>query len=171
MTCKSTAMQSMCAICLDDINEDESVGLLFVCRHFFHFGCILPWAKKHLNCPTCRKEVPLLGGLHQCPLNMAKFMWERRCEEGQGNKEMSPREVRQAYMIANKEFFDNRLPPLGRSIVRKDFREPSINVRQDGTLVIRMPTTKTFVEQKAMLFQLMAEYLNLSPVIISVVKK
>lgn len=159
-----------CSICLDDINVDDTVGTLFACRHFFHYNCIVPWIRNQLTCPTCREAVPIFGGIHQCDLEMAKRMWEKRGNEGEDNGGMSPHQVRRAFASANEDFFGGALPPLGRSIVGTEYHEPSIRVRLDGMLIVRMPKLKTVIEQKSMLIHLMHNYLNpsnVSPVIVS----
>ena len=42
----------MCAVCLSNINENESYKL--ECGHIFHTGCIVKWFRNsNGNCPCC----------------------------------------------------------------------------------------------------------------------
>jgi hypothetical protein len=47
----------ICAICLDDLQDDDNVrGLL--CGHVFHDLCIDPWLTRRKGCcPTCKKDL------------------------------------------------------------------------------------------------------------------
>lgn len=56
----SDNLDKVCAICLEDLGEDESIlqqGKR--CDHKFHKACICSWIleKKQPNCPTCRKKL------------------------------------------------------------------------------------------------------------------
>ena len=45
-----------CAICLDEfrINDKVSWSRYHKCNHVFHHECIIPWLKRHDECPYCR---------------------------------------------------------------------------------------------------------------------
>ena len=43
-----------CPICIEPMSRDLAV--LPACGHVYHHACILPWVKKHKNCPECRKR-------------------------------------------------------------------------------------------------------------------
>ncbi|XP_011083905.1 E3 ubiquitin-protein ligase RING1-like [Sesamum indicum] len=45
---------SVCAICLENLQQAEVCRVLPACRHEFHAQCIDPWLSKRLNCPICR---------------------------------------------------------------------------------------------------------------------
>ncbi|KAL0360686.1 UNVERIFIED_CONTAM: E3 ubiquitin-protein ligase [Sesamum radiatum] len=45
---------SVCAICLENLQQAEVCRVLPACRHEFHVQCIDPWLSKRLNCPICR---------------------------------------------------------------------------------------------------------------------
>ncbi|KAL6523122.1 hypothetical protein OROHE_016417 [Orobanche hederae] len=46
--------RGVCAVCLDDLyEEDRAVGVLG-CGHGFHGGCIGEWLRKKNACPLCR---------------------------------------------------------------------------------------------------------------------
>lgn len=43
-----------CAICLEPMEDIESMVVATSCRHVFCRTCIVPWAQKHKTCPVCR---------------------------------------------------------------------------------------------------------------------
>ncbi|CAN6817554.1 unnamed protein product [Brassica oleracea] len=43
-----------CAICLNELEDRETVRLLPVCNHLFHVDCIDAWLYSHATCPVCR---------------------------------------------------------------------------------------------------------------------
>ncbi|KAF6166557.1 hypothetical protein GIB67_005419 [Kingdonia uniflora] len=46
-----------CAVCLLELEEDDYVRTLPVCRHAFHVDCIDEWLRSHANCPLCRAGI------------------------------------------------------------------------------------------------------------------
>ena len=47
-----------CAVCLGEVDEDESNAYSFDCTHRFHATCIVDWLRQgNLSCPTCRTDV------------------------------------------------------------------------------------------------------------------
>ncbi|XP_010446567.1 PREDICTED: RING-H2 finger protein ATL32-like [Camelina sativa] len=43
-----------CAICLNELEDRETVRLLPICNHLFHIDCIDAWLHSHATCPVCR---------------------------------------------------------------------------------------------------------------------
>ncbi|XP_018449727.1 RING-H2 finger protein ATL32-like [Raphanus sativus] len=46
-----------CAICLNELEDRETVRLLPVCNHLFHVDCIDAWLYSHATCPVCRFDL------------------------------------------------------------------------------------------------------------------
>jgi E3 ubiquitin-protein ligase ATL23 len=46
-----------CAVCLDDIGEQESARVIPGCNHSFHKECADTWLSKHPVCPVCRAKL------------------------------------------------------------------------------------------------------------------
>ncbi|KAE9587779.1 putative transcription factor C2H2 family [Lupinus albus] len=44
----------MCAVCLNEFEENDEIRLLPKCYHVFHHHCIDVWLFSHMNCPICR---------------------------------------------------------------------------------------------------------------------
>lgn len=49
--------QTECAVCLEELEDDDKVRLLPTCRHAFHITCIDQWFIENTNCPVCRSPV------------------------------------------------------------------------------------------------------------------
>lgn len=49
-------IDNTCAICLDNMNENEEV-IVLPCRHGYHRNCIETWLNAHNVCPTCRQSI------------------------------------------------------------------------------------------------------------------
>jgi hypothetical protein len=49
-------LHGMCAICLNDYEEGESIRVL-PCGHFFHPTCVGQWLTNHNACPMCKSAV------------------------------------------------------------------------------------------------------------------
>ena len=47
----------LCAVCLEDVRDGETVRQLPPCRHLFHVDCIDLWLHTHRTCPLCRCEL------------------------------------------------------------------------------------------------------------------
>ncbi|EOB15280.1 RING finger protein 115 [Nosema bombycis CQ1] len=45
-----------CSICLCTFTNYSKV-LSLLCTHYFHSKCIIPWIKKHKQCPCCREGI------------------------------------------------------------------------------------------------------------------
>ncbi|XP_053991541.1 PHD and RING finger domain-containing protein 1-like [Hylaeus volcanicus] len=48
--------KSTCAICLTDIVENDIIGELAECHHFFCYDCIHLWANRTNQCPLCKQK-------------------------------------------------------------------------------------------------------------------
>ncbi|KAL3505292.1 hypothetical protein ACH5RR_035133 [Cinchona calisaya] len=46
--------ESICAICLDSLQNSHICRAFPPCGHIFHCQCIDPWLANNLTCPTCR---------------------------------------------------------------------------------------------------------------------
>lgn len=46
-----------CAVCLEKMEEDETLRLLPKCSHVFHSDCIDVWFHSHSTCPLCRASL------------------------------------------------------------------------------------------------------------------
>ena len=55
-----TGDAATCNICLGSLDEDEVKTL--PCLHVFHTGCIDPWLRQSIHCPTCKTRVSAGGG-------------------------------------------------------------------------------------------------------------
>lgn len=47
---------TMCSICLEDFNENDSLKVL-PCNHYFHDKCIKEWFEAKATCPKCRYDL------------------------------------------------------------------------------------------------------------------
>lgn len=54
---KDLVMGSECAVCLDEIGDDEEARLIPGCNHGFHLQCADTWLSKHPICPVCRAKL------------------------------------------------------------------------------------------------------------------
>nr|XP_043612123.1 probable E3 ubiquitin-protein ligase RHG1A [Erigeron canadensis] len=56
--CSSDQIQEegSCAICLEEYAHMDDIGMLRVCRHDFHVGCIRKWLSMKNLCPICKAE-------------------------------------------------------------------------------------------------------------------
>lgn len=48
---------TVCSVCLNEFQEDETLRLLPKCSHVFHMPCIDTWLRSHINCPLCRAGI------------------------------------------------------------------------------------------------------------------
>ncbi|CAO2817615.1 unnamed protein product [Amaranthus hypochondriacus] len=46
-----------CAVCLDDIEDDELARMIPGCNHGFHLQCADTWLSKQPVCPVCRTKL------------------------------------------------------------------------------------------------------------------
>ncbi|KAK6938998.1 Zinc finger, RING-type [Dillenia turbinata] len=61
VTGKELVLGTECAVCLDDIENDQPARLFPGCNHGFHVECADAWLSKHAVCPICRSKLgPLL---------------------------------------------------------------------------------------------------------------
>ena len=45
---------TICTVCLDELNNNEVIVKLNKCQHYFHKECITPWLMVKKTCPICR---------------------------------------------------------------------------------------------------------------------
>ncbi|GAA0170264.1 hypothetical protein Leryth_010639 [Lithospermum erythrorhizon] len=58
VTGKDLVMGNDCAVCLDDIEDDQPARLVPGCSHGFHLECGDTWLSKNSICPVCRAKIP-----------------------------------------------------------------------------------------------------------------
>lgn len=57
-TFRATRRQDdICAICQEDIENNQQVRRLTHCNHYFHQDCIDTWFRGNVHCPTCRHDI------------------------------------------------------------------------------------------------------------------
>lgn len=54
---KDLVMGSECAVCLDEIENEQPARLVPGCNHGFHVECADTWLSKHPLCPVCRTKL------------------------------------------------------------------------------------------------------------------
>ena len=54
---KELIMGSECAVCLDEIEDEQPARVVPGCNHGFHVECADAWLSKHLVCPVCRTKL------------------------------------------------------------------------------------------------------------------
>lgn len=54
ITGRELDMPTACAVCLEDIEEEQLARLIPVCHHAFHLQCADTWLLRHPTCPLCR---------------------------------------------------------------------------------------------------------------------
>ncbi|XP_054819459.1 E3 ubiquitin-protein ligase ATL23 [Prosopis cineraria] len=57
VTGKELMMGSDCAVCLDEIENDQPARMVPGCNHGFHVECADAWLSKHPLCPVCRAKL------------------------------------------------------------------------------------------------------------------
>ena len=57
VTTADSLQDDNCAICQDEIEEDQSMRQINHCRHRFHQHCIDVWFQSNVRCPTCRHDI------------------------------------------------------------------------------------------------------------------
>ncbi|CAH8367134.1 unnamed protein product [Eruca vesicaria subsp. sativa] len=56
---QTTKVEGTCAVCLEDMSEEESEQALCQppdCAHVFHEDCLIKWLNRHDSCPLCRQS-------------------------------------------------------------------------------------------------------------------
>ncbi|KAJ1424184.1 Zinc finger, RING-type [Sesbania bispinosa] len=57
ITGKELVTGTECAVCLDEIGNDQPARVLPGCNHGFHLDCADTWLSKHPLCPVCRAKL------------------------------------------------------------------------------------------------------------------
>ena len=57
ITGKELVMGTECAVCLDEIENEQPARLVPGCNHGFHVECADTWLSKHPLCPVCRAKL------------------------------------------------------------------------------------------------------------------
>ncbi|KAK8601358.1 hypothetical protein V6N13_058926 [Hibiscus sabdariffa] len=57
VTGKDLVLGTECAVCLDEIEADQSARMVPGCRHGFHLQCADTWLSKRSVCPVCRAKL------------------------------------------------------------------------------------------------------------------
>ncbi|CAN1163263.1 E3 ubiquitin-protein ligase ATL23 [Linum perenne] len=57
VTGKELSMGNECAVCLDEIEEEQPARQIPVCKHGFHLECADKWLSDHPFCPVCRGKI------------------------------------------------------------------------------------------------------------------
>ncbi|KAE9617263.1 hypothetical protein Lal_00035039 [Lupinus albus] len=57
VTGKELVMGSECAVCLDEIENEQPARLVPGCNHGFHLQCADTWLSKNRVCPVCRTKL------------------------------------------------------------------------------------------------------------------
>ncbi|XP_028784617.1 E3 ubiquitin-protein ligase ATL23 [Neltuma alba] len=57
VTGKELLMGSECAVCLDEIENEQPARLVPGCNHGFHVECADTWLSRHPMCPVCRAKL------------------------------------------------------------------------------------------------------------------
>ncbi|KAJ9186412.1 hypothetical protein P3X46_001985 [Hevea brasiliensis] len=57
ITGRELVMGTECAVCLDEIEEEQPARLVPGCNHGFHLECADTWLSKNSVCPVCRAKL------------------------------------------------------------------------------------------------------------------
>ncbi|CAJ2650286.1 unnamed protein product [Trifolium pratense] len=57
ITGKELVAPTECAVCLDEIDNEQPARLVPGCNHAFHVQCADTWLSKHPLCPLCRSKL------------------------------------------------------------------------------------------------------------------
>ncbi|KAI4336743.1 hypothetical protein L6164_015232 [Bauhinia variegata] len=57
ITGKELVMGTECAVCLDEIENEQPARLVPGCNHGFHLECADTWLSKNPLCPVCRAKL------------------------------------------------------------------------------------------------------------------
>lgn len=70
----NSIMDSQCCICLDAMNQNNSV--ITKCGHTFHTGCLCKI--RDFTCPLCRQDISDCHVFeHDSDVNLEPFIWDR----------------------------------------------------------------------------------------------
>ncbi|MED6185585.1 hypothetical protein PIB30_058602 [Stylosanthes scabra] len=65
ITGKELVMGTECAVCLDEIENEQPARLVPGCNHGFHVECADTWLSKNPLCPVCRAKLDSQLFTHQ----------------------------------------------------------------------------------------------------------
>ncbi|KAL6493010.1 hypothetical protein OROGR_032769 [Orobanche gracilis] len=54
---KDLVLGTDCAVCLDEIESEQSARMIPGCNHGFHLECADAWLSKNSICPVCRGKI------------------------------------------------------------------------------------------------------------------
>ncbi|KAL1163446.1 hypothetical protein V6Z11_A06G001300 [Gossypium hirsutum] len=57
VTGKDLVLGTECAVCLDEIEAEQSARMVPGCNHGFHLQCADTWLSKNSVCPVCRAKL------------------------------------------------------------------------------------------------------------------
>lgn len=57
VTGKELVLGTECAVCLDEIEEEQTARMVPGCNHGFHLECADTWLSKNSICPVCRAKL------------------------------------------------------------------------------------------------------------------
>ncbi|KAL8514817.1 hypothetical protein ACS0TY_013780 [Phlomoides rotata] len=57
VTGKDLVLGTDCAVCLDEIESEQSARMIPGCNHGFHLECADSWLSKNSICPVCRAKI------------------------------------------------------------------------------------------------------------------
>ncbi|GLU04619.1 hypothetical protein SLE2022_217570 [Rubroshorea leprosula] len=57
VTGKELVMGTECAVCLEEIEDEQPARMVPGCNHGFHLQCADTWLTKHSVCPVCRAKL------------------------------------------------------------------------------------------------------------------
>ena len=77
---------SICAICIDEIEQESSCCILPGCGHHFHTTCILNAVRFDTRCPVCRNDIPDVGSKNTETIIDPTVSFESMVEEFRRNR-------------------------------------------------------------------------------------
>ncbi|CAM8915922.1 unnamed protein product [Rhodiola kirilowii] len=66
---KDLVLGTDCAVCLDDISDEDAATMVPGCNHGFHKECAEMWLKRNGDCPLCRAKIQPVVEASSCSEN------------------------------------------------------------------------------------------------------